>query len=93
MKKTRIRIESSELKTEYVPEYKHWLFGWVEFDNKWSREVLYLRFTLDIASNSLKDYTEEWAKKIIDIYTSFNKAKADKNKHKDKKSVSYIDYP
>ena len=93
---TRIRVESSNLKTEYFPEYqlewKTW-YGkvkqeWYSVDNNSSHH-----FGTALHHTVKDKYTLEWAQEVINLQAHYYKQHVDFNEHQNTKETSYVKYP
>lgn len=100
---TRIRIEVSEHKTEYFPEYclewKPW-YGksrqqWYGVDSNSSHHfgLALITARIDVGSLDQSNRTLEWAQKVIDYQEIHHKQHLEDNEHENTKKVSYVKYP
>ena len=97
---TRIRVETSEHKTEYFPEYclerKTW-YGkikqdWCGVHSQSSHLFGDARRTVDLQKDCTR-YTLKWAKQIIDYQSYYYKEHLNYNEHQNTKQISYVKYP
>lgn len=99
---TRIRVEKSDIKTEYYPEYcveypKRWWrkepkrvwYGVCEDSTEYFGEAYRIAYYMD--DHHL--FTLEWAKQIIDLALE-KSVRVDYNRqHQQTKTVEYVKYP
>ncbi len=83
--KTRIRVEKSNVQTEYWPQYKPgWSYGWIDFD-RGGRHSCNATLTLKLKTGEL-----EWARAVIDDYLQIRREAWEReNNH----TTEYITYP
>lgn len=88
--KTRIKVVSSEYKTEYFPQYKV-LFVWRHMLGT-EAPVKFFRFSLDGIDKGYKPKTLDMAKYMIDRYIELTNTTELEKKHKKEAKVSYVKY-
>lgn len=98
---TRIRVEKSEHKTEYFPEYcleeNTWFGlgkvkrGWYGVTRHSTHKFCEARIMAEI--QLIGRYSEEWAKKIIDYQAHYWEEYLKEQDHQDKKEITYVKYP
>lgn len=100
---TRIRVEKSEHKTEYFPEYcleeKTW-FGlgkpkltW--YGTNWDAPFKFglAERAVDFQPDSPQHYTLKWAQMIIDYQASYWADYQKEQSHEENKEITYVKYP
>lgn len=97
---TRIRVETSEHKTEYFPEYcleqkplfgktrENWYGVTTDSTHKFGEAMRAVNLLRDCTRYSLK-----WAKTIIEFQDYYYKEHLAYNEHQNTKQVSYLKYP
>lgn len=97
---TRIRVEKSEHKTEYFPEYcleeKTW-FGLGKPKHNWYGVTTYSSHKFGEARRavaaSVPIYSEEWAKQIIDYQAYYWEQHLKEQAHQEHREITYVKYP
>jgi hypothetical protein len=93
---TRIRVEKSEYKEEYFPEYCLEWKTWFGKNIKWCTPNHTSGYGFAqglIAASSLAKGAEEWAQKVIDYAMHYNQQEFIDNNHNSTKQVDYYTYP
>jgi len=97
---TRIRVEKSEHKTDYFPEYcleeKNW-FGkvkqnWYGVSDLSTHKFGEARRSVNISSGFYM-YSEDWAKAIIDTQDYYWEDYLRTEEHQQTKEITYVKYP
>ncbi len=84
--KTRIRVEKSDVQSDYWPQYKcSWISPWTDFNIFNGVHSEHARLELDLKIGSLS-----WAKATIDHYLKERKADWE---HENNRTTEYIIYP
>lgn len=97
---TRIRVEKSDIKTEYFPEYcleyKTW-FGFGKPRHTWYNILrsspYYFGSAKWAADREEYRFTETWAQKIIDYQQYYSKEYEKSIQHEETKETTYVKYP
>ena len=89
--KTRIKVVSSHLKTEYFPQYKGWFF-WKDMQGT-EAPPSFFRLLLDGIEKGYKPKTLDMAKYMIDRYVESKELVKIEKKHKKEAKTSYVKYP
>jgi hypothetical protein len=97
---TRIRVEASEYKTEYYPEYcLEWRTWYGKMKQQWfgvDSSTIRHKFGEAYAhANRSPDpqYSLAWAQLVIDTQAYYYKKHLEFNLHQNTKEVSYVKYP
>ena len=95
---TRIRVETSEHKTEHFPEYcleEKSLFG--KLKENWYGTSPDSTHNFGDAwlhvGRTKERYTLEWAKLVIDTQATLYKEHLEYNEHQNTKQISYVKHP
>lgn len=97
---TRIRVETSDYKTEYFPEYslewKTWYGkvkqGWYGVHSHSTHKFGDAYRAVNIQKDCTR-HTLKWAKTIIEFQKHYYKEHLQYNEHQNTKQVSYVKYP
>ena len=96
---TRIRVEKSEHKTEYFPEYLREYTSWFRTKTEWCSDSTSTLFCpwysakrqAGLGGEGL--YTKEYAERVIDLYYSYEDQHNKEQEHYKTKETSYYKYP
>lgn len=96
---TRIRVEKSQHKTEYFPEYLREYTSWFRTKTEWcsnSTSTLFCPW-YDAKRQSLHEgnppCTKEYAERVIDLYYAYEEQRRKEREHYKTKETSYYKYP
>lgn len=90
--KTRIKVISSEIRTDYYPQYKGW-FGWHDMYGMDAPQFGRFMKILVTAPDRLQPLSLELAQYMIDKLLQQESEMAKIDKHKKEAKVSYVKYP
>lgn len=93
---TRIRVEKSDIKTNYFPEYCLESKGWFgKVKQQWYGVEAHSSDFFGEAYRMSKELwlTEAWAKEVIDLAIAYNKQNDERNWHDNTKETTYFKYP
>lgn len=95
---TRIRVEKSDIKTEYFPEYcleeKTW-FGFGKPKQGWygvSADSSHW-FGAAYWAAETPQFTKQWAQEVIDNQVYYSKQRSEYVQHEETKETTYVKYP